>query len=306
MRQYLLPLSLMVFISAAFPSLAQDREISGVKLYKAAVLSAKQQVQQDVASPRGFDEAEALKISQGAIGNQLGNYTFKDRSGRTVRISDYRGKPFVISLIYTHCPTICVTTTRNLNILKLSQEGLGADSFGVLTVGFDTENDTPEAMGDFAKRMDVNLPNWEFVSTDRDTIKKLSKDLGFVFFPAEEGGFNHAAQTTLVDQQGKVHLQIYGDEFDNKTLLEPLKNLIYNIKTSDPIYNHKTAEPGLAGITKSVRLLCTVYDQKAGKYVRDYSFFYGIGLGFFVSFFIIWWIWHEHRRSPKRSHASDV
>ncbi len=46
--------------------------------------------------------------------------------------------------------------------------------------------------------------------------------------------------------------QIYGDEFDNKTLLEPLKNLIFNIKTSEPIYNFKTAETGSAGIAKSV------------------------------------------------------
>ncbi|MDD5299366.1 MAG: SCO family protein [Gallionella sp.] len=307
MHHYLLPLSLAVFLSAAFPSLAQDRDISGVTLYKAAVSAAKQQGQQGGSTTtRSFDEAEALKISRGAIGNQLGDYTFKDRSGRTVRISDYRGKPLVISMIYTHCPTICLTTTRNLNILKLSQEGLGADSFGVLTVGFDTENDTPEVMGDFAKRMDVNLPNWEFVSADRDTIKKLSKDLGFVFFPADEGGFNHIAQTTLVDRQGKVNLHIYGDEFDNKTLLEPLKNLIYNIKASDPIYNHETAEPGLAGIAKSVRLLCTVYERKTGRYVRDYSFFYGIGLGFVVSFFIIWWIVYEHRRSPKRDHTGDV
>lgn len=306
MRHYLLPLSLAVFLSATFPSLAQDRDISGAKLYKAAVSAAKQQAQPDGAAPRNFDEAEALKISQGAIGNQLGDYVFKDRSGRTVRMSDYRGKPLVISMIYTRCPVICATTTRNLNALKLSQEGLGADSFGVLTVGFDMENDTPEAMGDFAKRMDVNLPNWEFVSTDRDTIKKLSKDLGFVFFPADEGGFNHIAQTTLIDRQGKVRLHVYGDEFDNRTLLDPLKNLIYNIKTSDPVYNHETAEPGLAGIAKSVRLLCTVYDQKKGKYVRDYSFFYGIGLGFLVSFFIIWWIVYEHRRSPKRNHTGDV
>ena len=301
MRHRLPTLTFAVLLSAALPSVAQESD--GVKLYKAAVSAAKLQVQPEQANPLVFDETEALKISQGAIGNQLGDYTFLNRSGRKVRLSDYRGKPLVISMIYTHCPFVCATTTRNLSALKLSRDALGADSFGVLTIGFDTVNDTPEAMDDFARRLDVVLPNWEFVSADSKTIKKLSKDLGFVFFPSPDGGFNHITQTTFVDGKGKVNLQIYGEEFENRTLLEPLKNMIYNIKPTDPVYNFETAGSGFAGVAKSVRLLCTVYDTKTGKYTVDYSLFYAIGLVFLVSFFIAWWIVSEYRRSPKRNYS---
>jgi protein SCO1/2 len=301
MHHNLISLSFAVFFSIALPSLAQDIDTSGVTLYKNAVSTAKLQAQPEKADSQVFDEKEALEISQSAIGKQLGNYTFLNRGGRIVRLSDYRGKPLVIDMIYTHCPLVCATKTRNLDALKLSRDALGADSFSVLTIGFDTENDTPEAMDDFAKRMDVKLPNWEFVSADSDTIKKLSKDLGFIFFPSPGGGFDHITQTTFIDAQGRVYQQIYGDEFDNRTLLEPLKNMIFNIKTSDPIYNFKTAESGFAGITKSVRLFCTVYDPKTGKYIIDYSRFYGIGLDFFVLFLIARWIVIEYRRSPKRN-----
>lgn len=297
MHRYLLPLSLAVLLSAAQPSLAQGRDVSGAELYKAAVATAKLQVQPVKASYQSLDEKEALKISQSAIGNQLGEYTFLSRSRSKVRLSDYRGKPLVISMIYTNCPFVCVTTTRNLKALKLSRDALGADSFGVLTIGFDTENDTPDAMDNFAKRMDVELTGWEFVSADSDTIKKLSKDLGFVYFPSAEGGFDHITQTTFVDGQGKVYQQIYGEEFDNKTLLEPLKNMIYNIKT---------AETGFAGLSNKVRLFCTIYDAKTGSYKIDYSYFYGIGLGILVSLFITWWIVSEYRRSPKRSYPYHV
>lgn len=238
-----------------------------------------------------FDEKAILRISQAAIGNQVGDYSFIDRSGRKVRLADYRGKPLVISMIFTHCPFICATTTRSLSTLKASQAAFGEDSFGVLTVGFDTENDTPEAMDDFAKRMGIDLTNWEFVSSDPETIKKLSKDLGFTFYPTDEGGFDHITQTTFVDGQGKVYRQIYGEEFDNKTLIEPLREMIYNIKT---------AEPGLAGLSNKVKLFCTVYDSKEGKYKVSYNYFYGIGLGFLISLLVIWWIALEYRRSPKR------
>lgn len=301
MRRYLLPISLAVLsFGVLLPGmlfyLSKDwRRDDHVIVGKPVAPAVKLQTQAVVAAPLAFDEREALRVSQAAIGNQLGNYTFLDRSGRTVRLADYRGKPLVISMIYTHCPIICATTTRSLSALKLSQEALGEDSFGVLTIGFDTENDTPEAMDDFAKRMGVNLPKWEFASADPETIKKLSKDLGFVFFPADEGGFNHITQTTFVDGQGKVYRQIYGEEFENKTLLEPLKDMIYNVKT---------AQPGFAGFSSKIKLFCTVYDSRAGTYKVSYSYFYGVGLGVLLSLLIIGWIVFEYRRSPKRDYTT--
>ena len=297
MHRHLLLLILVVIVSAALPSLAHESDSGGVKLYKNAVTTAKQQVQPIKPSDQALDEKQALQVSQSAIGKQLGDYTFLSRGGRTVRLSDYRGKPLIIDMIYTHCPFVCATKTRNLDALKLSRDALGPDSFAVLTIGFDTENDTPQAMDDFGKRIDAKMANWEFVSADADTIKKLSKDLGFVFSASPSGGFDHITQTTFIDGQGRVYQQIYGDEFDNKTLLEPLKNMIYDIKT---------AESGFAGLSNRIRLFCTIYDAKTGKYNVDYSYFYGIGLGILVSLLIIWWIVSEYRRSPKRSYPHHV
>lgn len=300
MRRYLLPISLAVLcFGVLLPGmlfyLSQDWDNGRVKVDKSSSSASKSEVQPGKPAPRAFDEKEILRISQAAIGNQIGDYTFLDRNGRTVRLSDYRGKPLVISMIYTLCPIICATTTRSLTALKLSQSAFGVDSFGVLTIGFDTENDTPEAMDMFAQRMEVDLKNWDFVSSDAETIKKISKDLGFTFFQNDEGDFNHITQTTFVDAQGKVYRQIYGEEFPNKTLLEPMRDMIYNIKT---------AEPGLAGVANKVKLFCTVYDPKTGKYVVNYNEILGFGWGFFVSLLVIWWIVVEYRRSPKREHPA--
>ena len=304
MHRYVIPLVFTIFISAivfvaTLPNWAVNHHTGGVAQNQPTSHEPKLQSHTPVgeASNQTFDEREALRISQAAVGNKLGDYTFLDRSGRTVRLADYRGKPLVISMIYTHCPFICATTTRNLSALKLSQSAFGADSFGVLTIGFDTENDTPEAMGDFAKRMGTDLKNWEFVSADPETIKKLSKELGFSFYPTDEGGFNHITQTTFVDAQGKIYRQIYGDEFENKTLLQPLRDMIYNVQTK---------APGIDGFSNKVRLFCTIYDSKTGKYEVNYSYFYGIGWSIFVSLLILWWIVVEYRRSPKRSHPEDM
>src|SRR4030067_3670903 len=114
MRHHLIPLGFAVLLSAALPSHAQDS--AGAKLYSAAVTEAKllAQTVQPVPSYQTLVEKEALKISQAAIGNQLGDYTFLSHSRGKVRLSDYRGKPLVASLTSTNCPFVCATTTRNL------------------------------------------------------------------------------------------------------------------------------------------------------------------------------------------------
>jgi len=58
-----------------------------------------------------FDEKAALATSQAAIGRMLEDVTLRDRSGKTVQLANYRGKPLVISVIYTSCYHICPTTT---------------------------------------------------------------------------------------------------------------------------------------------------------------------------------------------------
>ena len=43
------------------------------------------------------------------LGSQPANYTLLDREGRPVRLSSYRGKPLLVSFIYTGCFTVCPT-----------------------------------------------------------------------------------------------------------------------------------------------------------------------------------------------------
>jgi len=63
-----------------------------------------------------YDRAAALDISQGAIGRQLDNYTLRDSAGQPFVMSELRGKPLLVSMIYTSCHHICPTITRNMPV----------------------------------------------------------------------------------------------------------------------------------------------------------------------------------------------
>jgi len=221
-----------------------------------------------------FDSAIALQTSQAAIGQQLADYVFHDRNANAVTLSNFRGKPVVISLIYTSCFHICPTTTRNLaRAIKAARSAVGVDTFSTISIGFDVLHDTPERMRSFARQQGLSGENnWAFLSTDKDTIIRLASDTGFIFTPSSKG-FDHLIQTTVVDKEGKIYRQIYGINFDPSILTEALKELVFGL---DP------ATFSLSSLTDRIRLFCTVYDPASGTYTLNYAMIFGMTVGIFM------------------------
>lgn len=223
-----------------------------------------------------FDDAVALKISQAAIGRDLSGYTLRDRDGRTVKLADYRGKPLVISLIYTSCYHVCPMTTRNLaRTVNAARSAVGADAFAVATIGFDVHNDTPERMRGFARQQGVgNAKNWHFLSADAGTIAKLTTNVGFLYKKSSKG-FDHLIQATVVDANGRIYRQIYGMNPDPGLLTGTMEELILGRVPS--LLN-------VSALVNKVRLYCTKYDPATGTYRFNYSMVFATGIG--VAFFV--------------------
>jgi protein SCO1/2 len=249
------------------------RRLGGIWLAVAlacASTSATAAMDHGARDPR-FDEATALKISQAAIGRTLdASYRFTSSDGATVTLGDLRGKPLVVSLIYTSCYHVCPTITQTVErTARIARQALGQNSFRIVTIGFDTAVDTPERMRSYARERGIVAADWYFLSTDAATLQALAKDLGFTYF-ASPKGFDHVAQVTIVDAGGKVYRPVYGENFAVPTLVEPLKDLVFGRKASTKNWD---------GWINGVRLFCTVYDPASGRYKFDYSLFVAIITG---------------------------
>jgi protein SCO1 len=212
-----------------------------------------------------LDPQRAMAKSEQAVGRILGNYVLTASNGDRLALSSYRGKPLVISLVYTSCSSICPPTTQQLiAAVKEARRVLGEERFAVLTVGFDARHDTPAHLTQFAATQGVKLPNWRLASSDAGTLDALLRDLGFSYVAAA-GGFDHVAQTTIVDQDGRISRQVYGDDFPIQMFIEPLKDAVYGI--ARPV--------SLSGIIDRIRFICTAYDPGAGRYRIDYGLIFG-------------------------------
>ncbi|HHJ17444.1 MAG TPA: SCO family protein [Gammaproteobacteria bacterium] len=220
---------------------------------------------------KDFQYKEALQRSQDAIGNLLGDYALTDEKGHALSLSDLRGKPLVLSMIYTSCYQICPMTTRHLaKVVDKARDALGHDSFNVAILGFDAYNDSPQAMIQFARKQSIDSRGWHLLSASPDTINALSKELGFEFF-ASPNGFDHITQATVIDAEGRVYRQVYGEVFDTPLLVEPLKDLVLG----QPRPNQTL----LSELINKVRFFCTTYDPARDAYHFDYSLFIGMAIG---------------------------
>lgn len=259
------------FLTIRYPDL-RDRILCWWSALLVAVMmlmltSAPAASQSGTVAPRAED---ALRISQAAIGRDVGDYVFTTPNNRPLRLADYRGKPVILNLVYTSCADICPTVSENLaRAVAVAQSALGPDSFHVVTIGFDTRNDTPQRMQAFARRHGLKLRNWDFLSADLEAIDGLSRDVGFLFWSGPQG-FDHLAQTTVIDPEGTVYRQIYGTDFDPPLLVQPLKDLVLGRRAS---------LASLDGLWTQVRLICTVYDPASGRYRFSYAIFIGATIG---------------------------
>ena len=259
-------------------------------LYAAAEVESISANVNDVGQP--FDYDTALKTSQAAIDNQVGNYAFMDADGRALRLNDFRGKPLVLSMIYTSCYQICPMTTRYLStVIEKARETLGTDAFSVALIGFDTRFDKPDAMQYFANKQGISDKGWNLLSIAKQDVDALSKDIGFLYYPSSNG-FDHLVQATIIDAEGKVYRQVYGQVFDTPLLVDPLIELVLGRSPPEQSF--------LSGLSSKIKLFCTTYDPVRDGYYFDYSLFLGIFIGATIILYTAMVMIRELRINRKR------
>lgn len=238
-----------------------------------------------------FDEAAALAKSRAAVGNSVDGLRFVDASGQRIDLAQFQGKPLVLNMIYTSCAHFCGVLERTLiEAVESAEDILGAGAFTVVSVGFDSKVDTPERMRQWGKTQGVDFRNWHLLAGDALNVRKLADAVGFTWAPSPIG-FDHVAQTTLIDASGRVAYQVYGSNYDAPILVEPLKRIALGERLS---------LASLEGLVNRVRLFCTVYDPKTGRYEFDYSILISILIGTLIlasvgTIVVRAWL-REHRR----------
>lgn len=245
-----------------------------------------------------LDPADALRISQSVVGKKVGDYTLLDRAGKPVRLADYRGKPLLVNFMYTGCFQVCPTSTR---AIAAAIEGMGRSmdprQYNIISIGFNLPADSPQSMKAFASRQRINFANWEFLSPHPSTVEALTRDFGFAYSPSQSG-FDHLLQVTVVDAEGRIYRQVYGEDFSADQLAEPIRQLLRN----QPL----PQELNVADLVNRVRILCSIYDPATGEYRVSYALAFEIAGGVTFVIVMLWFFIGELRENRRLRRAQGA
>ena len=184
--------------------------------------------------------------------------SFRDESGKSVRLGDYFGKkPMILNLVYYQCPMLCGEVLSGLeSALRVLKFDVGKE-FDVLTVSFDPR-ETPDMAtkkkAEFLKRYGRPgaADGWHFLTGPQESIDALTKAAGFQYqYDPKTGQFAHATAIMVLTPEGKIAQYYYGVEYAPKDLRLGLIQASQN---------------KIGTLADQVLLYCYHYDPTTGKY----------------------------------------
>lgn len=145
-------------------------------------------------------------------------FALTERGGRTVRLDDLRGRPWVADFIFTRCAGICPAMTARL--ARLDRDLPAA--VRAVSISVDPAHDTPAVLAEYARRAGASA-DWLFLTGPQKDVYDLS--VGGFRLAAEalppgqagpDGPFLHSSKFVLVDARGVI--RGYYDSADEEAM----------------------------------------------------------------------------------------
>jgi protein SCO1 len=178
--------------------LGKDAEIENISFTKGAAVG---------------DGTSELHIPQ--TGEEVPDFTLTNQNGQKIHFKQFRGKPLLLTFVYTRCPfpDYCIRMSNNFSqVLQQLQKDPGAFANAqLLSISIDPEHDTPAVLREYGQhyvgRVDPKFQHWQFASGSPDEVRKVADFFG-LSYNSKDGQIVHGLRTALIGADGKV-LAIY-------------------------------------------------------------------------------------------------
>jgi protein SCO1/2 len=135
-------------------------------------------------------------------------FKLTDARGGTLATSELRGRPYVVTFLFTDCPDVCPLIGQELG-QALRLLGGSGDDVAIAAVSVDPEGDTPEAVRAWLRRH--RLPaNFHYLLGDTRELRPVWRS----YFAAPQRPDTeeslHTASIWLIDAQGRWRTKFSG------------------------------------------------------------------------------------------------
>lgn len=171
-------------------------------------------LRQDAGATVGLDERLGAKIPL--------DITFRDETGRPVRLAYLVAGPTIILPVYYSCTNVCNFLQGGLATVLPTVKGTPGEAYRVLSVSID-ETETPALAAKYKKMylasMDAPFPDkgWRFLTGDARSIRRLTDAAGYRF-QRKGRDFIHPVASFVIAGDGTIVRYLYGTSFLAKDL----------------------------------------------------------------------------------------
>jgi len=130
------------------------------------------------------------------------SFQLTDQNGAAFGSPELLGKIWIADFVYSTCPGPCPLISGRMGEL---QKPLRDTDVKLVSFSVDPQHDTPAVLRDYAAQLDAQPGRWYFLTGDKDTIYRLSRD-GFKLAAGEgeAAGPIHSTRMVLVDRSGTI------------------------------------------------------------------------------------------------------
>jgi protein SCO1 len=147
---------------------------------------------------RPADQATSARGFAGAIRPDIPpkDFRLRDQDGRAVSLRQFRGRPVVLTFMYTTCRDTCPLTATQI---RGALDDLGHD-VPALAVSVDPVNDTPERARRFLFQRGLSQDRMRFLLGTRAQLQPIWKAYGV---RPQAAAFDHTATVVVIDGRGR-------------------------------------------------------------------------------------------------------
>ncbi len=149
------------------------------------------------------------------------------QSDKTLKISDFKGKFVIMSMIYMGCTSSCPMTVAKMKDVDklLSEKAKNKTNFVLIT--FDLKRDTPAVMLKYANKNHLSLDRWTFLrSKEEANVREISNLIDFKYKSLPNGEFEHSFALVALDTEGRVIGRTEGSEMNPKAIADLINNKV--------------------------------------------------------------------------------
>lgn len=132
----------------------------------------------------------------------LKNYELIERSGKTFDSKSLDGKVHLVNFFFATCPGRCPMQTAAVAQLQtmLRKKELTKEDVMLISITVDPDNDTPQALREYADKYKADRDQWVFLTGNEDYLTRVAGEIYQVPYKK----LTHVERLVLVDKWGRI------------------------------------------------------------------------------------------------------